>query len=175
MKTMQAHPVNRSKTTGFTLVEVMVAVLILAIGLLGMAGLQVAGLRNNHSAYLRSQATQLAYDMADRMRANPQGVVNSHYDNQTAPTTPADCEGGPCDSAQMAGYDLAKWNDELAAQLPGGAGVVCKDETPDDGNNAASPGCGSGDVYAIKIWWNDEYDRSTGAVVVTRFVTSFQP
>jgi len=48
----------------------LVAMLVLAIGLLGLAGLQVVGLRNNQSAYLRAQATQLAYDMADRMRTN---------------------------------------------------------------------------------------------------------
>ena len=62
---------NKMKThSGFTLIEVLISMLILAVGLLGLAGLQATGLRNNLSAYNRSQATQLAYDMADRMRAN---------------------------------------------------------------------------------------------------------
>ncbi len=56
--------------TGFTLIEVLIAMLVLAVGLLGLAGLQATSLRNNQSAYNRSQATQLAYDLADRMRAN---------------------------------------------------------------------------------------------------------
>jgi len=58
------------KHKGFTLIEVLVSMIVLAIGLLGLAGLQMSSLRNNLSAYHRSQATQLAYDMADRMRTN---------------------------------------------------------------------------------------------------------
>ena len=53
----------------FTLIEVLVTVVILAVGLLGLAGMQAASMRNNHSAYLRSQAVQLSYDMADRVRS----------------------------------------------------------------------------------------------------------
>ena len=59
-----------NKNTGFTLIEVLIAMIILAVGLLGLAGLQATSLRNNQSAYNRSVATQLAYDIADRMRAN---------------------------------------------------------------------------------------------------------
>lgn len=64
---------------GFTLVEVLVALLILSIGLLGLAGLQAGGLRSNHSAYLRSQAVMLAHDMADRMRSNPVAAAADCY------------------------------------------------------------------------------------------------
>src|SRR5574343_439121 len=56
--------------TGFTLIEVLIAMLVLAIGLLGLATLQTYSLRSNLSAYTRGQATQLLYDMSDRMRAN---------------------------------------------------------------------------------------------------------
>jgi len=58
------------KTTGFTLIEVLVAVVVLAGGLLGLAALQVTSLSSNQTAYNRSQATQLAYDIADRMRTH---------------------------------------------------------------------------------------------------------
>ena len=58
------------KNTGFTLIEVLIAMIVLAVGLLGLAGLQATSLRNNQSAYNRIKATQLAYDIADRMRAN---------------------------------------------------------------------------------------------------------
>ena len=64
---------------GFTMVELLVAVLVLSIGLLGLAGLQAAGLRNNQSAYLRSQATILAYDVADRMRATRAAAAAGAY------------------------------------------------------------------------------------------------
>lgn len=163
----QLSPLARA--SGFTLLEVLIAVLVLAIGLLGMAGLQVAGLRNNQSAYYRSQATQLAYDMADRVRANSVGLNNGNYNNGAA--TNDDCVINACDAAQMAGYDLARWTAELATQLPSGAGVVCIDDTPNDGT-AAAPACdNTGTAYAIKVWWDD--DRSGEAN--QRFVTSFRP
>ena len=63
-----------NKNAGFTLIEVLIAMLVLAVSLLGLAGLQATSLRNNQSAYNRSQATQLAYDLADRMRANAAGI-----------------------------------------------------------------------------------------------------
>ena len=62
--------INMKTNSGFTLIEVLIAMLVLAVGLLGLAGMQATGIRNNLSAYNRSLATQLAYDMADRMRSN---------------------------------------------------------------------------------------------------------
>ena len=66
-----SKPVQMSdRQRGFTLLEVLIAVMLLAVGLLGLAGLQAVSLRNNHSAYLRSQATMLTYDIIDSMRTN---------------------------------------------------------------------------------------------------------
>ena len=153
---------------GFTLVEILVAVLILAIGLLGLASLQMRGLKNNHSAYMRSQATQLAYDLTDRMRANPVGINDGvSYNNPTLDTTPPDCASNTCTAADMAAYDFAAWNAEIGNQLPGGTGVVCLDDTPND--NACD---NTGTIYAIKITWSD---RESGASQTRTFVTSFQP
>ncbi|MCK0506285.1 type IV pilus modification protein PilV [Aromatoleum anaerobium] len=64
---------------GATLIEVLVAVVVLSIGLLGLAGLQMTSLQSNHSAYMRSQASLLAYDLSDRMRANCEGVRGDAY------------------------------------------------------------------------------------------------
>ena len=64
------------KQRGFTLLEVMIALLIFSIGLLGLAGLQAGGLRSNNQAQLRTIAVIQAYDMADRIRANPRGVAD---------------------------------------------------------------------------------------------------
>lgn len=161
---------------GFTLIEVLVAVFVLAIGLLGLSGMQVAGLQNNHSAYLRTQATLLAYDMADRMRANVAGLVALEYNNQSAAQNTACATTTGCSSDAMAAHDLWEWGNpassiSVARLLPNGASIVCLDSTPNDGTSAL-PACdNAGGSYAIKVWWTD--DRSGN---VKRFVTtvSFQ-
>ncbi|HID48830.1 MAG TPA: type IV pilus modification protein PilV, partial [Chromatiales bacterium] len=66
---------------GFTLLEVMIALVIFSIGLLGLAGLQARGLQSNTTAQYRTTAMILAYDMADRIRANSTGVAAGNYDD----------------------------------------------------------------------------------------------
>lgn len=100
---------------GFSLIEVLVTVLILAIGLLGLAGLQSTALRSNHSAYLRSQATVLAYDIIDRMRANRTAALNGAYTVSW---------GGTLTGSSMAATDIGAWKANLAALLPLGDGRV---------------------------------------------------
>ncbi len=160
---------------GFTLLEILIAVVVLSVGLLGLAALQNTGTRVNHSAQLRSLATQLAYDMLDRMRANQAGVRAGYYHLPSAASN--GCYSGTnCTPAQLAAEDIAQWRRDLAGALPDGQGVVCRDSTPDDGSGAGSPACdGSGTLYAVKIWWTDEYDKSNGNAVTKRFVTSGRP
>ncbi len=162
---------------GFTLVEVLVAVFVLALGLLGLSGLQVASLQNNHSAYLRSQATLLAYDMADRMRANATALAALDYDQPTA-TEGADCTTVTgCTPAEMALHDMYEWSavasptsdvpTSVAHVLPNGRGTVCVDSTPNDGGSAA-PACdGAGASYAIKVWWTDDRSGNEKLFVTT--------
>jgi type IV pilus assembly protein PilV len=152
---------------GFTLIEVLVAALVLSLGLLGLAGLQVMSLRNNQSAHFRSVATQAAYDMVDRMRANPTGLRDGNYHAVEAGTD--DCVASVCTPLQMAGYDFARWSSRLAAELPLGTGTVCRDGTPETADCDAQ-----GNAYAVKISWDD--DRS-GALDVNdpELVTSFLP
>lgn len=152
---------------GFTLLEVLIAVLVLSIGLLGLAGLQLTGLRNNHSAHLRGQATQFAYDMVDQMRANPVGMAVSAYNNPSASATAACLTTAGCTPAQMAEHDMFEWTTNIAATLPDGDAIVCLDATPEDGTSGAKGCSGGGSVYAVKIWWTD--DRSG---TEKRFVTT---
>lgn len=176
------------RSAGFTLIEVLVSVFVLAVGLLGLAALQAATLRNNQTAYLRSYAAHLEGVIADRMRANSLGVATGSYNNQSGTTD--DCDDGTDDStagkscsvAEMAGYDLTAWRADLARVLPGGVGAVCLDATPVDGT-ADAPACdGNGTIYAIKIWWVEQVPGSadgegadTNGTATRRFVTSFQP
>ncbi len=164
-----------NRITGFSLVELLVAILVLAIGLVGLAALQIAGVRSNQIAYYRSIATQFAYDMADRMRANPVGVADGAYNMGTPGTTTlTQCETASCSPDVLAQYDLMRWNNALAANLPGGTGIVCSiNSTPTIGDSTnPTAGCAgtAGNVYAAKVWWND--DR--GGATTQGFVTSFQ-
>jgi type IV pilus assembly protein PilV len=154
------------KEGGFTLLEVLVALLVLTIGLLGLAALQASGTRYVHGSYLRSQAVIQAYDMADRIRANLPGVQAGDYtDLSGIPSTHSDCTSSSCSAAQMAQFDLWQWNTANASLLPSGAGTV---------TIAANPGvCAVANcVCTITVSWN-EVER-TGTVAQT-FSTTFQP
>lgn len=112
---------------GFTLVEAMVALLIFSVGLLGIAGLQVGAVRGNTSAYWHSQATWLAYDMLDRMRANTTGVTGNAYDDADTANPPGDpgCISTGCTPATLAQTDIFEWGRQLG-QLPGGRGMITR-------------------------------------------------
>jgi type IV pilus assembly protein PilV len=184
---MNIHFNCLKKNAGFGLIEVLIAVLVLALALLGLAALQVTSLKNNQSAYNRSQATQLAYDLADRMRANIKGKSTYTSMLPSAAKVKTDCRKTiGCSFTDMAENDLYEWNCSVAiasgcknnipsieATLPNGQGVVCLDASPDDGASATDPQCtGTGTVFVVKIWWDD--DRTKDPVTVLRFVTSFE-
>jgi len=135
---------------GFTLMEVLIALLILSIGLLGLASLQTNGLRSNQMASMRTTATQLANDIADRMRANPTGVDAQSYVIATSDADPVipvgeTCEGTTCTAPQMATYDLAQWRGAVRA-LPGGTSAIVRTVT------------GTVVTHTITVYW-DEYRR----------------
>ena len=168
------------------MLEVLIAILIISIGLLGMAGMQAAGLRANVGASQRSAATMLAYDMADRMRANIAGVAAGNYDFSllNPPTQHANClQAGGCTVLQMAQNDRWEWNQAIQNTLPSGMGIVCKDKSPDDGlgntdllQGPTGAWCDTlGDVYAIKIWWLEDRSESNPTGTLKRVVVSFQP
>lgn len=159
----------RQQHDGFTLVEILIAIVIFSIGLLGIAGLQVAGMRYTHGSQLRSVAVSQAESMADLMRANEFGVQKGYY-NQGAsmPTSaPYDCGTVVCASEDRATYDLVTWNkatDGLPREaneevLPLGTGAVCRDSTPNDGDSTDWACDNLGNVYAIKLQWTE---RTTG-------------
>ena len=171
---------------GFTLIEVLITVVILSIGLLGMAGIQIQGLRGTTSSSVRSQATILANDIAERIRMNVDGLsiednplnndysnVNITRDNQgnptficseaTAPTFCSAVSGGgevaSCNTAQMTAFDIY----EFACGLGHNGGVI--NLLP---NGTASircndvANCGPGSELMININWT-ENDTAAGA------------
>lgn len=162
---------------GFTLIEVLVAGLILAIGLVGVAGLQAFSLKNNQSAFMRSQATALAYDLADRMRSNVAGANGGFYAPATAALNVGCKTTSGCSPAQLAQHDLAEWSNSVATYLPSGTGFVCIDSTPVDGTGVADPQCdGAGTQFAIKVWWDDDRNGTIDLTAdnMERFTISVQ-
>ncbi len=143
MKTTARRP---NAAAGFTLIEIMVAMLILAIGLLGLAGMQAGGTRQNLTALTRSQATVLAYDMAERIRANQAALTAGNYDNIDTNNAPmgADCLAVVCAPNILAAYDAAEWKAAVEAQLPSGRATVV-------GNGAAA-----GSPMTITIMWDED-------------------
>ena len=136
---------------GFTLLEVLIAIVVLSIGLLGLAGLQAAGLRNNNSAYMRTIATQQIYDMTDRLRNKPEGVASTGYDAVTGiPTSPnLDClTATGCSPADMATYDAFEWNTANKNLLPSGQGTVTR--------------VGTTNRFTITVMWDDARTGATG-------------
>ncbi|MCH9697183.1 MAG: type IV pilus modification protein PilV [Gammaproteobacteria bacterium] len=159
---------------GFTFIEILVSIVIIAIGLLGLTKLQITSLRYNQNAYQRSIATQLAYDLSNRMRANKQGVELGFYNLPTAQQHTACLTSAGCTPAEMARHDVYEWLSDssptsVVNQLPNASATVCMDSTPVDGD-PEDPVCdGLGSQYAIKIWWSDDDGATT-----FRFVTSVQ-
>ncbi|WP_026331383.1 type IV pilus modification protein PilV [Thioalkalivibrio sp. ALE11] len=130
------------KSRGVTLIEVLVAVLVLSIGLIGLAALQANALQANHSSYMRSQATNLAYDIADRMRTNRQAALSGDYDTAF---TDNEGTGGACNpnlslTGDLADQDLAQWKNAIACTLPAGQASVFR----------------NGDTFTITVRWQED-------------------
>ena len=171
----------RDSSRGFTMLEVLIAIVVIAFGLLGVAGLQVVALKNNQSASHRLVATTLANDMIDRVKTNAQGLISGDYDkpdpNAYATQVAACLSSSGCSPQELAQNDRAEWAALVAAALPGGRAIVCLDSTPDDGVSAAAPACdGAGTtLYAVKIWWNDERNQAADPARPLRFSWTFNP
>lgn len=117
------RPLNRQQSAGLTLVEILITLLVISIGLLGVAGLHALSLRNNYDALMRSHASALASDIIDRMRANPAAVIeDGDYDDAEFDSDP-EIE----DDSSQALIDVSEWKDTLAAQLPDGKGAIAVD------------------------------------------------
>jgi type IV pilus assembly protein PilV len=101
------------------MIEVLVAVLVMGIGVLGVAGLQMVSLQNNRAALVRAEAVTLAYDMMDRIRANPAGApTGAAYGGLglgDAPPGATNCLAADCSAAQMVAFDQASWKCLLGA------------------------------------------------------------
>lgn len=136
---------------GMSLIEALVALLVLSIGMLGIAALYVETTRANRTATIRTQAVAFVQDMADRIRANP--VARADYSMAAYGGAPAkhNCVGqtgaaANCTQVELAEDDLAWWRETVLAALPG--------STPDV-QYFASAGGGRPDRYLISVQWTE--------------------
>ena len=165
---------------GFTLLEVLIAVLIFSLGLMGLAALLAVSVKTNHAAYLRTQATFLAEGMADRMRANLLGLWNGEY--QLPMTQPLQADDtfqppqcGSCTHTDIANRDLAIWKDQLAAFLPNPrAMIACATaQTPSAQQLLTLPPYSG--TCEMSITWGDVSNTETNSTFQVPFDWVFQP
>ena len=167
---------SKRRETGFSLIEVLVSIVILGIGMLGAAGLQLATLRSNHFTAQASVATQLVRDYEEITQMLRSAAISSSegtsilssLDTATADSsTIPNCQttSATCDSGQLAAFMLDEWKARVKTQLPGGRAVVCRDSAPKDtsGTNAGLYhwACDDkGDMLMVKIGWTGRADKT---------------
>jgi type IV pilus assembly protein PilV len=100
---------GNSQVQGFTLIEVLISLTLLAVGMLGMTSLQNKALQFNKAAFVESQAQFLINDMVERIRANPNSALYGLKFTETPDTPTVQCDEAPCTSNQMAQWDLSEW------------------------------------------------------------------
>jgi type IV pilus assembly protein PilV len=154
--------------SGFSLIEVLVAIVVLSFGLLGMVGLQAAALQNNREARLQAVAVDLARELAEMMRGNKDVATltagNPYLgDFSTSPLTPANPSscllvGSSCaDAKQVAQAELTEWLQRVDATLPGARVTICPDSAPYTAAGLPQWACTAGaatDVIVVKIGWS---------------------
>lgn len=142
---------SRSRCQGLTLIEILVALTVLSVGLLGLAGMQTASVKFSTSAYQRTQATALAYDLVDRMRGNRLAALNGDYNVAFEDPVPA-C-GAFDGSGTLRDQDIAAWRNAMACRLPQSTGSVTR----------------LNDEFTITIIWDDS--QGVEAPLQFRFTT----
>jgi len=159
MRQLNRYPGKDRSDSGFTMIEVLVTLIILSIGLLGLAGLQANSMTNNHNAYLKSQAIIMANDIADRMRANIVGVRDGNYNSITTIPSDPGCISAGCSPAQMSTHDAFEWGTMLSDELPAGAGTVIGTGFPIGAGPPAAAGAGPittvAGIFVITIRWDE--------------------
>lgn len=136
---------QRQCQRGVTLVEAMIALLVISIGLLGIASLQITAMNQNASSLHHSQAVWYAYNMSDRVRANISGFASYDGINTGTNDYTQQCITARCSAANMINADAADW-ENMISNLPGGVGVI------------SIPG----NELLVTVMWDDDGTGATG-------------
>lgn len=129
---------SAQKSAGFSLIEVLVALVITALGIVGLVAAQLNALKFNQTADVRTHATLLAYDIADRLRANREAALAGHYDIALS-------DAAPAASSTVHLIDLRDWLTMLATQLTSGDGSIVR----------------NGSRFTITVQWDESRVATT--------------
>jgi type IV pilus assembly protein PilV len=146
--------IKLNKQRGVGIVEALVALIVLSVGMLGIAGLYLESVRSNRTALTRTSAVHLVNDLADRIRSNRS--AEAAYEVLPIGTVPSasvpNCATGSCTPAQMAAYDLRAWYDQVIRALPTGSDGTLPQISIDyvNGANVSVP-----DRYVITVGWKE--------------------
>ena len=134
---------RQNRQSGMGMIESLIAVLIISIGLLGIAALQITSLQQSSSANWHSQAVWYNYEMTDRINANRSGFA-SYAGIDTSDSFSQDCQASACTPADLADADAQEWQ-TLVRRLPNGRGFVTE----------TVPG-----LLTISVMWDDGADAT---------------
>ncbi len=140
---------HHSSESGFSMIEVMIAAGIFSTGLGGLSLLLLTAVMGTAEASHQTIASTRASSLAEMIAMNP--AASGHYINPVSGVGPC-MVGDNCSSAQLASADFNHWQAELARELPGGNGLVCRDSTPDEGYSA-NPACDGAGSLVVKVFW----------------------
>ncbi|MFC1748700.1 type IV pilus modification protein PilV [Pseudomonadota bacterium] len=150
----------KHQQSGVTLIEVLISLVVLSVGLLGIAGMQATGMRNNHAAYSKMQATNMAMDMADRIRSNPEAIDEyKKFDSTDSSTFPekegdlpsctANTDHNGCSTTDLAKADMYEWAQPIISSstpiIPGGSATISTDN----------------DTVTISLYWREPHFEIT--------------
>jgi len=145
-----SHQLNYSdqaSQVGFTMLEMLISMFVLSVGVLGVAALQLTTLENLQISHQNGIAAMLADDISERMLANAEEAASGSYIHSEAVNNPPDCEADDCTKGELANFDVAEWQNNLAELLPSSAGSVER--------------VGSTNDFLVTVFWDDDLSGST--------------
>ncbi len=145
---------------GVGLLEVLITVVLLSIGFLAAARMQVEGLRFSQSAYYQSQAYFLANDMINRMRTNNDGVISGEYDGITTSATATNpgCADKKCTAAQIAQQDVYEWGGYFHSRIENAKNFIPALPSSEDIQASATVNAVNDDIWTVKLVWSEIVD-----------------
>lgn len=154
------HPNGRSMAdAGFTLLEVLITLFVIALALLGTAGLQAYAMKVTTSGQFRTQAVILGLDLLERFEANNEAAITGAYAVDPLPTAAdvvVDCDANDCSAADLATFDLVRFRTKLEAELPTATATI------------AIAGAGAGPwTYTLQIDWVERLTKGSATTTTT--------